>query len=34
MHLHTEAVNTPRMAGMITNELALNEINITEIISR
>lgn len=33
MHLHPEAVNTPGIAGIITNELALNGINIMEIIS-
>jgi len=33
MHLHPEAVNTPGIAGIITNELSLNGINIMEIIS-
>lgn len=33
MHLHPEAVNTPGIASIITNELALNGINIMEIIS-
>jgi len=33
MHLNPEAVNTPGIAGIITNELALNGINIMEIIS-
>jgi len=33
MHLHADAVKTPGIAGVITNELALNGINIMEIIS-
>jgi aspartokinase len=33
MHLHPEAVKTSGVAGIITNELALNGINIMEIIS-
>jgi len=33
MHLHPEAVNTPGIASIITNELAMNDINIMEIIS-
>ena len=33
MHLHPDAVKTPGLAGVITNELALNGINIMEIIS-
>lgn len=33
MHLHPEAVNTPGIASIITNELAFNGINIMEIIS-
>jgi len=33
MHLHPEAVNTPGLSAVITNELAMNGINIMEIIS-
>ena len=33
MHLHPDAVNTPGLSGVITNELAINGINIMEIIS-
>lgn len=33
MHLHPDAVTTPGLSGIITNELAINGINIMEIIS-
>ena len=33
MHLNPDAVKTPGLAGIVTNELALNGINIMEIIS-
>jgi aspartokinase len=33
MHLHPEAVTTPGLASIITNELSINGINIMEIIS-